>query len=104
MSAAPIVRLTSVYNAKGSLLGELRYAVGRRLGRTHCALCDITHGRVRETTAWRRARRQLTEPFTAVHLDERDQHERDASDARTPSMLAHTDDGVQLLLGPVELE
>ena len=57
MSDPPIVRLTGVYNAKGSLLGEVRYAVGRRLGRSHCALCEITHGRVRETAAWLHARR-----------------------------------------------
>ena len=104
MSAAPVIRLTGVYNAEGSLLGELRYVVGRRLGRTHCALCEITHGHVREKAAWRHARRRLAVPFTAVHLDERDQHEREASDGRTPCVLAHTADGAQLLLGPVELE
>src|SRR5256885_13455285 len=104
MSAAPVIGLTGVYNAEGSLLGELRYVVGRRLGRTHCALCEITHGHVREKAAWRRARARLAVPFTAVHLDERDQHERDASDGRTPCVLAHTADGVHLLLGPVELE
>ncbi|TML91721.1 MAG: hypothetical protein E6G10_30205 [Actinobacteria bacterium] len=104
MSAAPVIRLTGVYNAEGSLLGELRYVVGGRLGRTHCALCEITHGHVREKAAWRRARRRLAVPFTAVHLDERDQREREASDGRTPCVLAHTADDVRVLLGPVELE
>jgi hypothetical protein len=100
-----ITRLTGVYHAEGSLLGELRYVVGSRLGRTHCALCDITHGRVREKPAWRAARERLPVPFTAVHLDERTPEERAASDGATPCVLAHEDDGaIGVLLGPAELE
>jgi hypothetical protein len=101
---APITRLTGVYNAEGSLLGELRYVVGSRLGRAHCALCDITHGRVREKPAWRAARDALEVPFTAVHLDERSPEERTASEGHTPCVLAHRDGGIDVLLGPDELE
>src|SRR3954453_18329130 len=75
-----ITRLTGVYHAEGSLLGELRYVIGSRLGRTHCALCDITHGRVREKAVWREARDRLAVPFAAVHLDEREPDVRDASE------------------------
>ena len=100
-----ITRLTGVYHADGSVLGELRYVVGSRLGRTHCALCDITHGRVREKREWRAARDGLAVPFTAVHLDERSTEERDASEGRTPCVLAHHDDGsVSVLIDPPELE
>jgi hypothetical protein len=37
-----IHRLVGVYNADGTLLGEVRYFVAARLGRAHCPLCDIT--------------------------------------------------------------
>jgi hypothetical protein len=100
----PITRLTGVYNAEGSLLGELRYVIGSRLGRAHCALCDVTHGRVREKPAWRAERDRLPVPFAAVHLDERTPEERAASDGRTPCVLAHTADGIRVLLGPAALE
>ena len=43
-----VTALTGVYQANGSLSGELRYVVGKLLGSAHCALCDITHGAVRE--------------------------------------------------------
>ena len=43
-----VTALTGVYQADGSLSGELRYVVGKLLGSAHCALCDITHGAVRE--------------------------------------------------------
>ncbi len=38
-----VVRLIGVYDADGTLRGELGYWVGARLGRRHCSLCDITH-------------------------------------------------------------
>jgi len=99
-----VTRLTGVYHADGSLLGELRYLIGSRLGRTHCSLCDITHGAVREKPAWRAERDRLPVPFTAVHLDERTPEERAASEGRTPCILAHGPDGIRVLLGPAELD
>lgn len=102
--SSPVLRLTGVYDAAGSLVGELRYLVGRTFGQRHCALCDITHGRVREKAAWRAARRQLPVPFTAVHLDERDAEERAVSEGQAPCVLAHTVEGVYVLLAGDELE
>jgi hypothetical protein len=98
-----VTRLTGVYDAEGSLLGELRYVVGHALGRRHCALCEVTHGRLREKPAWREARERLPVPFTAVHLDEQDAAERAVAEGRTPCVLAHTSEGVELLLGPDEI-
>lgn len=97
-------RLTGIYHADGSVLGELRYLVGRTLGRAHCALCDITHGTVRVKPEWVDARARISVPFDAVHLDERAPDVRAASEGRTPCVLAHTDDGIELLLGPDDLE
>lgn len=102
-SAEPL-SLTGVYHADGSLLGELRYVVGSRLGRAHCSLCDITHGALREKPAWRSERAALGLPFAAVHLDERSAAERAASEGRTPCVLLHTGAGIELLLGPAALE
>ena len=101
---AAVTALTGVYHADGSLLGELRYVAGTIFGGTHCALCDITHGRVRQKAQWRAERARLPVPFAAVHLDERSPAEAAASEGRTPCVLAHTADGIELLLGPAELE
>jgi len=93
-----------VYHADGSLIGELRYVVGTVFGDTHCSLCDITHGRVRQKASWRAERDRLPVPFTAVHLDERTAEEREASDGRTPCVLAHSAEGIRVLLGPEHLD
>lgn len=100
-----VTRLTGVYDADGSVVGELRYVAARTFTGKHCALCDITHGRVREKAAWRAAREQLPVPFEAVHLDERAPDVRAASDGRGACVVAHTQDGgVEVLLDTAELE
>lgn len=101
----PSVRaLTGVYDADGSLRGEVAYVVGKLLGRRHCALCDITHGSLRPRPTWEACRTSVPVPFEVVHLDERTPEVRAASEGNTPCVLAHTDDGVQVLLGPTDLE
>ena len=34
----------AIYDADGSLAGELSYALGKLAGARRCALCDISHG------------------------------------------------------------
>ena len=95
--------LVGVYHAKGTVLGELTYWVAARLGRGHCQLCDITHGSIREKPEWRSCRDAMAVPFRTVHLDERSPAVAQATEGRTPCVVAVTDDGVHLLLGPEEL-
>jgi len=59
-----------VYDADGTLLGEARYWIGARLGQTHCALCDITHGLFTERADWRRCRDQLDVAFRTYHRND----------------------------------
>ena len=67
---AEVTRLIGVYDADGTVLGELSYFLRARVGRAHCALCDITHGRVRERDDWRAERDRLPVPFTTFHRDD----------------------------------
>jgi hypothetical protein len=54
---------------------------------------------LREKAGWRAACERLPLPFAAVHLDERSEAERAASEGRTPCVLAHTAGGeVRMLL------
>ena len=98
-----INRLIGVYNANGTLSGELAYFVGKRLGRAHCALCDITHGLVRERKDWQACRSRLPVPFDTFHLDDVPPAVRAAFDG-APVVLAQTPDDVTVLLTSDELE
>ena len=99
-----IRRLVGVYNANGTIRGELAYWVGARLGRAHCALCDITHGSVRERTDWKTCRAGLPVPFETYHLNDQPDAVRATVGDRTPAVVAETDQGLFTLLGPDDLE
>jgi hypothetical protein len=100
---AEVSRLIGVYDADGTVLGELSYFLRARMGRAHCALCDITHGRVRERDDWRTARDRLPVPFTTFHRDDQPAAIRAAAGGVAPVVLAETADGLVVVAGPDEL-
>ena len=63
-------KLVGIYNAKGSLIGELQYFWGKIRGTAHCALCDITHGKLKEKVSFKECKQGLGVPFELLHLDE----------------------------------
>ncbi|MFC0003999.1 hypothetical protein [Micromonospora siamensis] len=102
-STGVIQRLVGVYHADGGLRGELAYLIGKARGTAECALCDVTHGPLGPRRRWRELRAGLGVPVEMVHLNERDAQVRTASEGGTPCLLAITDDGPVLLLGPLDL-
>lgn len=99
-----VTSLTGVYQADGSLQGELRYVVGKMLGTAHCALCDITHGSVREKKGFVACREALPVPLQNVHLDERSPEVARFTDGHTPCVVAHTAEGLVMVLDAATLD
>ncbi|WTW93514.1 hypothetical protein OG216_09065 [Streptomycetaceae bacterium NBC_01309] len=98
--ARTVRRLTGVCDADGGFRGELAYAIGKARGTAHCALSDLTHTGRRRRPDWDALLATLGVPFDVVHLNERDEAVVAASKGRTPCVLAHTDTGIVMLLGP----
>jgi hypothetical protein len=103
-STQQIVRLVGVYAADGTMRGELSYWIGARLGRRHCALCDITHGSVRQRPEWKVCQSGLPVPFDTYHRDDQPDDIRTIADGHAPVVLAETAEGVVLLLSPDDLD
>ena len=99
-----VVRLVGVYDAEGTLRGELSYWVGARLGRAHCSLCDITHGLLRERADWRDCKDAMAVPFVTYHRDDQPTAVRDAAEGVAPVVLAETAVGHVVLLTREQLE
>jgi hypothetical protein len=97
-------RLSIVYDARGGIVGELAYAIGRARGTRHCALCGLTHGRVRERPVWRAFRASLPVPVDAFHLNDRPPEVAAASGGAAPAVVAHAGAETVLLLGREQLE
>jgi hypothetical protein len=102
--ASDVIRLIGVYDADGTVLGELSYFLRARVGRAHCALCDITHGRVRERADWRACRDELPVPFVTYHRDDQPDEVRAAASGVAPVVLAQADSGFRVVAGPDDLE
>lgn len=100
-----IVRLVGVYDADGTMRGELAYWVGARLGRRHCSLCDITHGSVRQRPEWKTCQAGLPVPFETFHRNDQPNTIRAAAGGQAPVVVAETNTGhVQLLLAAGDLD
>jgi hypothetical protein len=95
--------LVGVYDADGTRMGEAAYWIGARLGRRHCALCDITHGAVRERSDWRQCKVALPVPFETHHRDDQPADIRAAAGGLAPVVVARTTTGAVLLLSPADL-
>lgn len=92
-----IERLIGIYNAKGSLSGEVSYFFGKLAGTRHCALCDITHGIIREKSVFVDAKSQLDMPFETLHLDELDDTMAEFAPA-APCILAVSNGAAKLFI------
>ena len=99
-----IRRLIGVYDADGTIRGELAYWVGARLGRRHCSLCDITHTSVRTKPEWKACVAGLPIPFDTYHRNDQPDAVRDTLQGVYPAVVAEVDDGHLLFLGPDELD
>ena len=103
--ARVIARLVGVYDADGTLRGEVAYWVGARLGRRHCSLCEITHGTFRRRPEWDTCRAGLPVLFDTYHRDDQPDSVREAAAETYPLVVAVTADGDTIvLLGPAELD
>ena len=98
-----IERLVGIYNAKGSLSGEVSYFFGKLAGTRHCALCDITHGIIREKSVFVDAKSQLDMPFETLHLDELDDTMTEFA-PEAPCVVGLSQGNPSLLISAVELE
>ena len=99
-----IVRLIGVYDAEGTLRGEVEYWIGARLGRRHCSLCEVTHGLFTEKNEWRSCRDGLPVPFDTYHRDDRPPQIRVISENQAPVVVAETTTGHIVLLDGQRIE
>ena len=100
-----VLSLTGVYDADGGAIGELRYWIGARLGKTHCSLCEVTHSAIRERREWSETRSTLSVEFRTVHRDEQSKPVSTATNGLFPAVVAQDEDGAAyLLLGPEDIE
>lgn len=99
-----MIEVVGVYNANSTVLGEVSYWIGARLGVAHCSLCDITHGLFTERADWKSCRDQSSFTFSTFHRNDQPQAVRVAANDVTPIVVALINEKYQVLLGPQQIE
>ena len=102
--ASDVVELIGVYDADSTLIGEMSYWIGARLGRTHCSLCELTHGMFTVKSEWRECSRGLAVPFRTFHRNDAPADVLSAADGSFPIVLARTAAGIVTVMDRVALE
>ena len=101
--ASNITELIGVYDADSTLLGEVSYWVGARLGITHCSLCELTHGLFTKKSEWTQCAESLSIPFRLFHRDDAPHDVIAALAGHFPAVLQRTNNGVSVILTKEEL-
>ena len=98
-----ITELMGVYDADSTLLGEISYWVGARLGITHCSLCELTHGLFTKKSEWNQCAESLAIPFRLFHRDDAPEDVLSALGSQFPAVLQRTTEGLKIILTKEEL-
>ena len=100
-----VTEFIGIYDAESTILGEISYWLGARLGKRHCSLCDITHGLFTERNDWRSCRENLTVPFTTFHRNDAPHDVLDVVNGTFPCVLARdVNNQLAVVLLPADLE
>ncbi|MDG1065661.1 MAG: hypothetical protein P8O91_05545 [Luminiphilus sp.] len=97
-------RYLAIYDADGTLSGELGYALGKLAGTRHCALCDISHGwNPAGKAAWRKDS-GLSCSLQWLHRDEQSSDLAAYTLGKLPLVVEQRNDGFRTLLDAEKLE
>lgn len=99
-----VSELIGVYDADSTLVGEISYWIGARLGRTHCSLCELTHGLFTVKKEWTECSRSLAVPICTFHRNDAPADVLTACNGRFPILLARRDSVLQTVLDRHGLE
>ena len=98
------VRYFAIYDADGTLFGEVGYVLGKLAGTRHCALCDLSHGwNPRGKAPWR-ADSGLSCRLQWLHRDEQSAALAAYTAGRLPLVVEQREDGFRTLLNAEKLE
>ncbi|MCE2817350.1 MAG: hypothetical protein LW686_01685 [Ilumatobacteraceae bacterium] len=93
-----VTEFIGVYDADSTLIGEVSYWIGARLGRAHCSLCELTHGLFTQKSEWKACAKVLSVPFHAFHRNDAPSDVLAALAGEFPAVLQRTTEGLSVIL------
>ena len=98
-------KIIGIYNANGSLLGEMRYLFDKVFLKKHCALCDITHGMsYKAKSTWLEQVERFPIPIETLHLDEISNDIRQVVADKVPCVVIVDGDSINIVMSNEKLQ
>jgi hypothetical protein len=107
-SVAPdaIMKFIGVYDADGTIVGEVKYMVGKLFGTTSCPLCDLTHGtKLKGRDDYKACAASLPVPIELFHRNDQPETIRTLTNGKLPCIVAvHQDESLTMAVEREALE
>ena len=103
MSKNSIITIYCIYNAEGSITGELKYLLLKYFYGFKCSMCEITHNNLFEKKEWRNQTSQSSYDIKAVHLDEQPDDLYQFSYGKAPCVVGKNSKGFKFIFTNDEL-
>ena len=104
MSDNKILTIYCIYNANGSLSGEIEYFFKKYFYGLKCSMCEITHNFISEKKDWRNKLSQTKINLKTVHLDEQNNDLYKFSYGNTPCVVGKSKRGFKLIFSDKDLD
>ena len=97
------VKIYCIYNAEGSIFGEIRYLYNKYIKDIKCSMCDITYNTLSEKKEWKK--RCMVSPLKieCLHLDELPKDIENLVEGNTPCVVAKTSSTNEIIIEDKEL-
>jgi hypothetical protein len=100
--------LIGVYKADGGIVGELTYFFGHLVGVRSCSLCSISHSPIMKKSSFKALEQHLLGEHgiavRMIHLNERNEREKLASEGREPCiLLEYPDETISMFIDSADL-
>jgi len=100
--------LIGVYKADGGIVGELTYFFGHLVGVRSCSLCSISHSPIMKKSSFKALEQHLLAEHgiavRMIHLNERNEREKLASEGREPCiLLEYPDETISMFIDSADL-
>jgi hypothetical protein len=92
-----------IYNAEGSLMGEINYLWKKYTSNFKCSLCDITHKIFFEKLEWKQYVQKVNFRLKTIHLDEQTTDLKRFSKNKTPCVIVENKNSFSVLITDEEL-
>lgn len=98
------IEFIGIYDADSTLVGEISYWIGARLGRAHCSLCELTHGLFTKKNEWKTCQSSLSVPFLTYHRDDAPPEALHVANGEFPVVLARYQHGIEVAITAHQLD